>query len=119
MTEARFSIGIWREALQPFAWVDLEVNNYLRIHTDLRKTSLSHFLAGIVGGNAKGCCLKAEGEVAAGDTRERLMCIRCSSAMQLKEENAEQVRCNACGKTYPIKDRIICILPEELEAEIP
>ena len=78
MTEARFDMALWREALAPFEVVWIEVNRKLKLRTDLESHDLTSRLAGAIGGNVKGLCRKAYGEdVAAGTPRERLMCVDC------------------------------------------
>lgn len=115
ITEARFDIDLWREALRPFVIVDIEINRQLKMHSDLQKPVLSSFLAGFIGGNVKGLCLKTEGEVVSGDFRKRLMCPDCNST-RLRAEN--QLVCGHCGRVYPITEGVVRMLPRELEAQL-
>lgn len=116
ITEARFDMGLWREALQPFIETNLEVNRRFRIYTNLYRPILSSFLASIIGGNVKGLCLKTDGESVVGDFHERLLCLDCHST-ELSHED-EQLHCENCGRVYPITDNVIRMLPEELENQL-
>jgi uncharacterized protein YbaR (Trm112 family) len=117
ITEARFDIGLWREVLRPFVIVDIEINRRLRIHSDLQKGVLNSFLAGFIGGNVKGLCLKAEGEVVSGDIRKRLMCLDCNLA-QLSQVEENLLVCDNCSREYPITEGIVRMLPRGLEAQL-
>jgi SAM-dependent methyltransferase len=112
MTVARFDIGTWRRVLSPFSKISLEVNNHLRIHTDLRRGSPGAFLAAIVGGNVRGLCRKAAGEAVTGEPWGRLICLDCGST-QLSHGDTE-LRCRSCRRTYPMVDGILRMLPAHL-----
>ena len=116
MTVARFDIGTWRRALSPFAEVSLEVNNHLRIHTDLRRCSPGAILAGLVGGNVRGLCRKTMGEPATGDPLGRLICLDCDST-QLRQGERE-LHCTSCHRAYPLTDGILRMLPIALERQL-
>jgi uncharacterized protein YbaR (Trm112 family) len=113
----RFDMDLWRRALQPFTEVDTEINRKLKIHTDLKKPSLSSLLASLIGGNIKGLCLKSEGEAVMEDFRKRLMCLDCGS-IKLDQTEDSQLCCENCGRIYPITDGVIRMLPKELEAQL-
>lgn len=117
MTEARFDIDLWRKALESFTIIDLEVNQKLRIHSNLQKPALNSFLSGLIGGNVKGLCLKEEGEAAIDNLRERLMCLDCKSTQLSRIEN-KQLVCGNCERVYPITDGIIRMLPKQLELDL-
>lgn len=117
MTEARFDLELWRQALQPFTVIDIEVNRKLKIHTSLGKSNFATFLSGLVGGNVRGLCFKPEGEAAAGDFRERIMCLDCSST-QLAQLDDQALVCGSCGRHYPIIENVIRMLPKQLEMEL-
>ncbi|MCC7355714.1 MAG: methyltransferase domain-containing protein [Anaerolineae bacterium] len=116
MTEARFDIGLWREALRPFSRVSLEISRRLRLHTDLHRPLLNTLLASITGGNVKGPCEKAEGEPASSDFRERLICLDCRSTQLVQEGGG--LLCANCRRAYPIIDGIIRLLPRAIEAQL-
>jgi SAM-dependent methyltransferase len=113
----RFDMDLWRRALQPFTEVATDINRKLKIHTDLKKSSLSSLLAGLIGGNIKGLCLKSEGEAVMEDFRKRLMCLDCGS-IQLSQTEDKHLCCENCGRIYPITDGVIRMLPKELEAQL-
>jgi SAM-dependent methyltransferase len=117
MTEARFDKDLWNEALRPFEIVDIEINRRLKIHSDLRKEGIRSFLAGIIGGNVRGLCLKTEGEVVSEDINKRLMCLNCTST-KLKHMKENQLVCENCGRMYPVTEGIIRMLPQELEYKL-
>jgi len=116
ISEARFDLPLWREALQPFAILDLEVNRYVRIRTDLRVSTLTTRLARLIGGNVKGLCAKRGGNPVNENFRKRLMCVDCESASFAREENA--MRCRQCGRAYPIHDGVLRMLPRSLEEQL-
>lgn len=113
--EARYDIGLWRETLQPFKAVSVEVNRRLRFKSNLYKPVLTNLLASLAGGNIKGLCLKSDGEPAAGDFRERLMCLDCHAPILSRQE---PLRCRNCGRSYPGDDGFIRMLPKELETQL-
>jgi SAM-dependent methyltransferase len=117
MTEARFDLELWRKALQPFKLVDIEVNKKLKLHSDLHQPALTAFLSGVIGGNIRGLCLKTEGETAAGELSERLMCLDCGAA-QLGRAGESELVCENCARKYPIIGNIARMLPKQLEAEL-
>ena len=117
ITEARFDIQLWREALQPFRVVDVEVNRKLKLRPDLKAPGLATWLSGIVGGNIKGLFQKPTGEAAAGDFRERLMCLDCHS-VNLAPEGDATFTCRNCGRDYPVIDDVLRMLPQSLEFEL-
>lgn len=116
ITEARFDIDLWREVLRPFVICDIEVNRRLKIHSDLRKPVLNSSLSGFIGGNVRGLCQKTDGEAMVGDFRERFMCLDCNSRLPYVED--EHLICENCGRTYPVVDGILRMLPKELEAAL-
>ena len=118
ITEARFDLNLWRRALQDFVIVDIEVNRKLRIHSDLEKPTVNGILSSVIGGNVKGLCLKAEGEVAINNFRERMICLDCNSARLSQVEDKQLLLCKNCSRSYPITDGIIRMLPKELEDEL-
>jgi len=81
ITEARFDIDLWRQALEPFEIIDIEVNRKLKIHSRLNKFSLSTALSGAIGGNVRGLCAKTEGDEVSDDLRDRFMCIDCKEPL--------------------------------------
>lgn len=115
MTEARFDLDLWRKALEPFEILDFEVNRKLRIRSNLRTPSLNAMLSGIVGGNAKGVCIKREGETAGANLQDRLMCLDCRSSELFQ---AESLCCRSCGREYPVEKGVIRMLPKSLESEL-
>ncbi|MCP4374025.1 MAG: methyltransferase domain-containing protein [Deltaproteobacteria bacterium] len=117
MTEARFDIDLWRKALETYTIIDIEINQKLKIHSNLQAPVLNSFLSGLIGGNVKGLCFKEEGEVATDNFRERLMCLDCKLA-QLSRIDDKQFVCENCDRVYPITDGIIRILPKQLELEL-
>ncbi len=114
MAEARFDFDLWRQALRPFDKKALEINRHLGIKTNLHTPALSSYLAGIIGGNVRGQCLKEYGEPAEGDFRKKLMCLDCSSTELISRSN--RLCCQCCGREYPIIENVICMMPRELEA---
>ena len=117
MTEARFDVDVWRKLLRPFVIVDIEINRRLKIRSDLQKPVLNSFLAGCIGGNVKGLCLKAEGEAVSGDFRKRLICLDCNLA-RLSHLEQNQLVCGNCGRTYPIIEDVVRMLPQDLEVQL-
>jgi SAM-dependent methyltransferase len=115
MTEARFDKGLWIEALRPFEIVDIEINRHLKFHSDLRKQSIGSLLAGVIGGNVRGLCMKIEGEVVSEDINKRLMCLTCNST-KFKHLKENQLVCENCSRIYPVTEDIIRMLPQELES---
>lgn len=113
----RFDMVMWRRALQPFTVVDAEINRKLKIRTDLKGPSLSSSLAGLIGGNIKGLCLKSEGEAVTEDFHKRLMCLDCGS-IQIAQTEDKQLYCESCGRIYPITEGVVRMLPKELEAQL-
>ena len=116
MTEARFDLGLWRDTLKPFGRIELEVNRRLKLRTDLYRPAIGTALAVLVGGNARGLCLKTDGNAAPDDYRTRLMCLDCGSA-QLSRGDA-RLLCASCGRVYPIEAGVIRMLPRELESQL-
>jgi len=117
MIEAKYDIDLWRATLQSLEILDIEVNGKLKIHSDLRTPRLYAWLSGIVGGNITGLCVKRTGEPVTGDFRERLMCLDCN-ANELVLKTGANLRCEHCGRIYPIVDNVIRMLPQELEAQL-
>ncbi len=116
MTEARFGMDIWREALRPFADIQIEVNNKLHIRSNLNHPRLNVLLSNFTGGNARGVCRKAEGQPAGPDFRDRLMCLDCHTN-QLVRIN-DELHCKDCQRRYPVENGVIRMLTKELEAEL-
>jgi uncharacterized protein YbaR (Trm112 family) len=117
MTEARFDIDLWREALKPYTVIDIEVNQKLKLRSDLQRPLLNSFASGLIGGNVKGLCFKEDGEPATENFYERLSCLDCRSA-QLSRKDNKQLVCENCGREYPISDGVIRMLPKQLELEL-
>jgi len=113
----RFDMLLWRRALQHFTEVDAEINRKLKIRTDLKESSVSSFLGSLVGGNIKALCLKSEGEAVTDDFHKRLMCLDCGS-IQISQTADKDLRCENCGRIYPITEGVIRMLPKELEAQL-
>jgi SAM-dependent methyltransferase/uncharacterized protein YbaR (Trm112 family) len=116
MVEARFDIDLWRESLHPFKIIEFEVNQYLKLNSDLYKPFLSSFLSGVIGGNVKGLCRKDTGEEAGSNVLQRLMCPDCFSPLPYTPENS--LLCNHCSRMYPLENNILRILPKKLEYEL-
>lgn len=117
ITEARFDLELWRTSLAPFTILDMEVNQKLHIHSDLKNPKLQTVLSGLIGGNIKGLCRKDGGEAASRDFRKRLMCLDCRST-QFSERTGEILICENCSREYPITDGIIRMLPRHLDTEL-
>ena len=116
MTEARFDFGLWQMTLAPFEILDIEVNQKIKIHSNLRHPRLQVGLSRILGGNIRGLCIKRNGEPRSGDFRERLMCLDCQNQLPLK--SGDQLVCEHCGRVYPITDGVIRMLPKDLEVQL-
>ncbi len=116
ITEARFDLSSWREALQPFTLLDLQVNRYARIHTNLHASAFTTQLAGLIGGNVKGLCAKRDGEPISKNFQERLMCVDCTSASFARNDSG--LRCLHCQRAYPIHDGVLRMLPRDLENQL-
>jgi SAM-dependent methyltransferase len=117
MIEAKYDIDLWRSTLSSLEILDIEVNGKMKIHSDLRSPRFNAWLSGLVGGNIMGLCIKRTGEIATGNFRERLMCVDCHEAhLDLKAN--EYLKCDHCGRIYPINDGVIRMLPKELEIEL-
>jgi SAM-dependent methyltransferase len=117
ITEARFDIQLWRESLQPFRVIEVEVNRKLKMRSDLREPRWIGTLSGIVGGNIKGLCQKTGGEAAGGDFRKRLMCLDCQFP-GLFFEDSGAMACRNCAREYPINNEVLRMFPLELELEL-
>jgi SAM-dependent methyltransferase len=113
----RFDMVLWRRALRHFNEIDAEINRKLKIHTDLKESTMSSFLASLVGGNIKALCLKSEGEAVIEDFHKRLICLDCGS-IQIYRTEHKHLRCESCGRIYPITEGVIRMLPRELEAQL-
>jgi len=116
MVEARFDIGLWREALQPFDEIGVEVSKKLKLRSDLYRPYLTAKLSGLWGGNVQGLCRKTTGNSVSGEYWQRLRCVDCMSS-QLETE-ATFVRCKTCGRIYPVEDGVLRMLTIELEDSI-
>lgn len=119
MTEARFDLDLWRTALRPFHVVELEVNRKLRLRPNLYRSSVRALLSGVIGGNVRGLCRKADGEPLTTDFRSRLKCLDChATALSQDGESSGTVSCGHCGRRYPLEQGVIRMLPRSLDAEL-
>jgi SAM-dependent methyltransferase len=116
MFEGLFDMAVWRQALQPFAKIDIEVSRRLKIRTDLHKPWLRTLLAGQIAGEVRGVCRKTTGEPAGGDPQGRLVCLDCGS-IELRRGDG-QLRCGGCGRGYPITAGVLRMLPRHLEEQL-
>lgn len=119
MTEARFDLALWRQALRPFRILELEVNRKLQIRSDLYKPALSAVLAGLIGGNVKALCVKDHGQMIDESFRSRFVCLDCgSSALSGLGGPTDEIRCEQCARVYPVVGGVIRMLPRPLEADL-
>jgi SAM-dependent methyltransferase/uncharacterized protein YbaR (Trm112 family) len=114
MIEARFEIDLWRESLQQFQIIEFEVNQRLKLKSNLYKPFTSSFLSGLIGGNVKGLCRKDTGEEAGTDVLQRLMCPDCFNSLPYNPVE-DSICCHQCSRMYPLENNILRILPKELE----
>ena len=116
------SIRTWRQALGLFEKKNVELNSF-GLKTDLfsRKNPARYLLAFLLGGGVGGLCRKSGVFYDNGmSVDRRFRCPTCAEsnneAMLSQVEHG--LHCSGCGKTYPIVEGIIFLLPDRTFREL-
>jgi hypothetical protein len=70
------------------------------INVTTLQLSIGSLMAGAIGGNVKGLCLKGDGEDVGGDFQDRLMCLDCQSKISLTDGTDIEFRSYAVQKIF-------------------
>lgn len=117
MVEARFDIGVWREALAPFEQVSVEISRRFKLRSDLYQPFVPALLSALWGGNVWCLCRKTGGSPVEQSILERLICVDCGADRILRSrENG--LNCLQCGRVYLSRDGVVRMLQKELEAAL-